>query len=69
MALSVKAARPVEREITIPSGVKGYPDRVFLIKITGKGLTFREKGKREYRSIKFADLARWMVMHAPIRET
>ena len=68
MALTAKEARPVEREISIKSGVKGYPDRVFLIKMSGTGLTFREKGKREYRSITFADLARWMVMHAPVRE-
>jgi hypothetical protein len=68
MALAVNKARPIEREVKVPSGIKGYEDRVFLIGINSAGITLREKGKREYRSMQFANFARWMFTHAPLRE-
>lgn len=65
MALPVTEARAIEREITLKSSLKGFDDRIFLLGLSGSGLTLREKGKRESRKMSFEDFVRWMVVHAP----
>jgi hypothetical protein len=62
--LKVVEARPVEREVSIQSGVKGYSDRMFIIGMNGTGFTLRPKRGRGVRKIRFREFISWMVMHA-----
>jgi hypothetical protein len=63
MALSVEKARSIEREVTIRSSVKGLPNREYLIGLTGSGVTLREKGAREARSLTYRQLIGMMLIH------
>lgn len=69
MSLPIEDACPVEREVTLQSGVKGLEDRKFLVGLGPKGLTFREKGSRTARRIDFRKFASFMILHCPESET
>jgi hypothetical protein len=49
--INIKAARPLEREITFPSSVRGQPATTWVVTITAGGLAFRKKGERDSLSV------------------
>ncbi len=71
MALdATEAKKNIEREVTIKSGVKGFPDRTFLYKLTTSGtIEVREKSKpRKKRVVRVEDFVKWVILFATEKE-
>lgn len=68
MALSINDARPIEREITLKSNVRGFEDRAFVVSVGPNGITVREKNRTARRACTWRDLLSYLCLHAPESE-
>lgn len=67
MALEIAKARAIDREISLPSNIKGFDDRAFIVSIGPSGLTVREKNRSEARSVTWRELLSFLCLHCPER--
>jgi hypothetical protein len=61
--INIKAARPLEREITFPSPDRGLPAATWVVTITQHGLSFRRKGEREQFSATWRSILGNVLVH------
>lgn len=67
MALNIESARAIDREINLPSSIRGFEDRAFIVSIGPAGISVREKNRSESRSMTWREILSYACMHCPER--
>jgi len=67
MALDINTARAIDREVSLPSNIRGFDDRAFVVSIGPSGLVVREKNQSAARSVTWRELLSFMCLHCPER--
>lgn len=67
MALDINTARPIDREVQLPSNIRGFEDRQFIVSIGPAGISVREKNRSESRSMTWREILSYACMHCPER--
>lgn len=64
----IKTQTRIERAVKVPSGIKGFEDREFVIVITSHGIGLRKKGETDmYNFQTWNEWIRWMYAHPRTR--